>query len=85
MCDTPIIVSKNTGGGENVRKFDAGYLVEYGNKKELIDTINYILDNPTEAKSKTQRGKENIKARLSPEKAIDQYEQLYAKCLGERM
>jgi len=77
LCNTPIIVSKNTGGGENVDRIDAGYLVEYGNKKELSDTIQYVLDNPTEAQEKTQKAKEYIKSNLSLDKGIEKYEKLY--------
>ena len=77
LCGTPIIVSKNTSASENVRKIDAGYLVEYGNKNELKDTIQYVLDNPAEAKSKTQKAKEHIKSSLSLEKGIEKYEELY--------
>ncbi len=84
LCNTPIIVSKNTGSGENVRKIDAGYLVEYGNKNELRDMMQYVLDNPAEAKSKTQRAKEYIKANLSLEKGAEKYEQLYADCIAAR-
>jgi len=81
MCNTPIIVSKNTGGGENVSRIDAGYLVEYGDKKELSDTIEYVLDNPTEAQEKTQRTKEYIKSSLSLENCIEKYEELYREVI----
>lgn len=81
LCNTPIIVSKNTGGGENVSRIDAGYLVEWGNKNELGNTIQYVLDNPAEAQSKTQRAKEYIKANLSWAKGIEEYERLYASCV----
>jgi glycosyltransferase involved in cell wall biosynthesis len=36
LCNTPIIVSKNTGSSENVSRIDAGYLVEFGNKMRVI-------------------------------------------------
>jgi glycosyltransferase involved in cell wall biosynthesis len=57
LCNTPIIVSKNTGSSENVSRIDAGYLVEFGNKKELKNTMQKILDDPTEAMIKTQKAK----------------------------
>jgi len=82
LCNTPIIVSKNTSASENVSKIDAGYLVEYGNTKELSNTIQHILDNPAEAESKTQRAQEYIKANLSLEKEIEKYESLYADCIA---
>ena len=82
LCGTPIIVSSNSGSGENVKKIDAGYLVEYGNKNELRDIIQNILDNPAEAASKTQRAKEYIKSNLSLDKGAEKYEQLYATCIA---
>jgi len=77
LCNTPIIVIKNTGAGEEVSKIDAGYLVEYGNKDELTSTMQYILDNPAEAQSKTQKAKDYIEANLSLAKGIEKYEKLY--------
>ena len=84
LCNTPIIVSKNTSASVNVSKIDAGYLVEYGNTQELRDTIQHILDNPAEAKGKVEKGQEYIKANLSLEKEIEKYESLYANCLAAK-
>jgi glycosyltransferase involved in cell wall biosynthesis len=84
LCNTPIIVSKNTVASENVRKIDAGYLVEYGNTNELNNTIQHILDNPSEATSKINKAKEYIKANLSLEKGVEKYEQLYASCIAQK-
>ena len=84
LCDTPIIVTKNTSASENVKKIDAGYLVEYGNKNELRDAMQYVLDHPTEAKLKTEKAKKYIKANLSLAKGVEKYEQLYADCLAAR-
>ena len=81
LCNTPIIVSSNSGAGEDVGRLDAGYLVKYGNKNELGDMMQYVLDNSVEAKNKTQRAKEYIKANLSLEKGVGKYEWLYADCI----
>lgn len=83
LCNTPIIVSSNSGAGEDVKKIDAGYLVEWGNKKELSDTIQKVLYNSTEAISKTQKAKDYIEANLSMSKRIVEYEELYSKCIEE--
>jgi len=84
LCNTPIIVTRHTGSGENVRKIDAGYLVAYGNNTELRDMIKYILDNPIEAQSKTQKAKKYITVNLSIEKKISEYESLYTSCIEEK-
>jgi glycosyltransferase involved in cell wall biosynthesis len=83
LCNTPIIVSKNTGSSENVSRIDAGYLVEFGNKKELKNTMQKILDVPTEAMVKTQKAKEYIITNLSMEKNVEKYEKVYIDCIKE--
>ena len=83
LCNTPIIVSKNTGAGDDVSKIDAGYLVEYGNRKELKDTIQKVLDNSAEATSKTQRAKHWIITNLSMGKQIEEYEKLYKEVIAD--
>ena len=83
LCNTPILVSKNTGSSENVSRIDAGYLVEFGNKKELKNTMQKILDAPTEAMIKTQKAKEYIIKNLSMEKNVEKYEKVYIDCIKE--
>lgn len=83
LCNTPIIVSSNSGAGEDVKKIDAGYLVEWGNKKELEDAMQKILDDPTEAMVKTQKAKEYIIKNLSMEKNVEKYEKVYIDCIKE--
>ena len=83
LCDTPIIVSKDTGAAEDVSRIDAGYLVEYGNKDELAGTIQGILDNPAEAAGKTQKAKEYIQTDMSLSKRVKDYEDLYMRCIEE--
>ena len=84
LCNTPIIVSSNSGAGEDVRRIDAGYLVEWGNKKELKDAMQKILGAPTEAMVKTQKAKEYIIKNLSMEKNVEKYEKVYMDCIKEK-
>ena len=84
LCNTPIIVSRNSGAGEDVRKIDAGHLVEWGNKKELKEAMQKILDDPTEAMNKTQKAKEYIIKNLSMEKNVEKYENVYMYCINKR-
>jgi len=83
LCNTPIIVSRDTGAGEDVSRMDAGYLVEFGNKDDLRKKIEYVLDNQTEAKDKAEKAKEYIEANLSMARKIEEYENLYASCIEE--
>jgi len=84
LCNTPIIVTKGTGCGEQVAKFDAGYLVEYGNINELKCMIEKVLDDPTEARDKMQRAKQYIITNLSYAKVAEEYEQLYQSIIEQR-
>ncbi len=83
MCNTPIIVTKNTGAAEDVNRMDGGYLVEFGDTGELCNTIQYILNNPSEAATKVQKAKKYITENLSIDKKIEDYEKLYEECVAE--
>jgi len=77
LCDTPVIVTRNTGAGKAIDKFNGGYLVEYGDARELAITIRDIFRNYPEAQAKTARAKEYIRDNLSFDKQIIKYEKLY--------
>jgi glycosyltransferase involved in cell wall biosynthesis len=79
LCDTPIIVSDNSGAGADVRKIDAGYLVEYGNRIALRDIMQQVLTHPDEARAKTQKAKEYIINNLSFSRGVEIYEALYTE------
>ena len=81
LCDTPVIVSKNTGAGEDIREMDAGYLVDHGDVNGMKDAILHIFANLDEVRAKTQRGREYIKKNLSLDAQMDRYEQLYREVI----
>jgi glycosyltransferase involved in cell wall biosynthesis len=83
LCGTPIIVSRDTVASCNVKDIDAGYLVEYGNKEEMVEVLQYVLDNPGEAKVKTRRAAAYIRENLSLEKGAEKYEQLYKEVVRQ--
>ncbi len=84
LCGTPIIITKNTGAAQAVSKIDAGYLVDYGNVAELTRLIQAILQNPAEAKTKTEKARQYIMSNLSWEKGVEEYEKLYESLLTSR-
>jgi len=84
LCGTPIIVSSNSGAGEDVRRIDAGYPVEWGNKMDLVDRIQYVLDNPDQASIKTQKAREYLRGNRSMSSRVREYEELYAACTREK-
>lgn len=76
LCGTPVIVTKDTGAGKEIKDIGGGILVEYGTD-ELTKAIQYILDNKDEAKSKILKAQEYIKTNLSVESQVNKYIELY--------
>jgi len=83
LCATPIVVSDNSGAGEDVRRIDAGYLAAFGDTTDLAAKISYVLDNADEAKVKTLKAREYIKTQMTMSKGIERYEQLYRQVTGQ--
>lgn len=83
LCGTPIIVTGHTGTGEDVKRLDAGYLVEFGNTEELAGLIMKILEDPGEAEGKARVAAKYVRENMSMAERIVDYEKLYAKCIKE--
>jgi glycosyltransferase involved in cell wall biosynthesis len=81
LCGTPIIASAGSGSGEDVTRLDAGYLVNYGDKRQMSRTIQSILDDPIPAREKAHRANEYVRANLSLNKMAEAYEKLYRECI----
>jgi glycosyltransferase involved in cell wall biosynthesis len=77
LCGTPVIVSGGTGSAEDVSTMDAGYLVEYGDKIGMMQTIQMILEDPAAAAEKVNRAREYIVENLAFSSRIADYENLY--------
>jgi glycosyltransferase involved in cell wall biosynthesis len=84
LCNTPIIVTRNTGAGELVAQVDAGYLVDYGDENQLTGLMQHILEDPGEARAKALKARQYIIDNLSWEKLIVQYEELYQSVIKAR-
>jgi len=81
LCGTPVIVSSNSGSGEDVSRMGAGYLVDYGDKDQMVQALQAILDDPAKAKEKVNRAKECIAKNLCFSKKIEDYERLYQESI----
>ena len=84
LCGTPIIVTGHTGAGEDVKRLDAGYLVEFDNKDEIAGLILKVFEDPTEAKTKARQAADYIRRNMSMASRIEDYEKLYTECIEER-
>lgn len=81
MCDTPVLVTDDSGLGQLISKAQAGYTVPYGNIEALTGAICHILSNPCEAKQKTEAGRRFIREHLDWENITLSVEHLYYECL----
>ncbi len=81
LCGTPIIVSRGSGSGEDVSRMDAGYLVNYDDNAQMVETLNAIFNDPAKAREKVRRAQEYIRANLSLDKKVEEYEKLYQQCI----
>ena len=77
LCETPIIVTKDTGAGEDVFKYSAGELISYGDINGLSKLINDMLNNYEIYLEKTRKAKNFIEQNLSMEKCLIEYINLY--------
>jgi len=84
LCGTPIIVSDNSGAGEDVRRMDAGYVVEFDNRQDLEEKIEHVLTHPDEARGKTLAAKAYVETHLSMARSVEKYERLYELCVREK-
>ena len=77
LCKTPIIVTSDTGTGEDVKRLNAGYLVDFDNNVMLDNTIIDILNDYDEAKKLTLSAREYIIENLSMNARVGEYTELY--------
>ena len=84
LCNRPIIVTSHTGAGEDVKRIDAGYLVEFGNKEDLCDKIQFVLNNQDDAIKKAKKAKAYIESNMSMKYRIVEYDILYNACIKEK-
>ena len=84
LCETPIIVSDNSGAGEDARRIDAGYLVEFGDRHELARLIAKTIDDPAEARAKAVKAAAHIRKNMSLASRIADYEELYTRVRAQK-
>jgi len=73
-----------TGGGTNeiVQDLKTGFLIPNNAPEVLAAKLNYLIDNPEEAKEMGQRGKNRIANMFSLSKMTSEYYKLYKKILS---
>jgi glycosyltransferase involved in cell wall biosynthesis len=77
LCGTPIIVTSGTGSGEDVKRLNAGALVNFGDTKKFSETVDDIFNNYELWTAKTLKAKNYIIQNLSFNSRINEYTDLY--------
>ena len=77
LCGTPIVVTSNTGTGEDVERLNAGATVNFDDVEALADTFDEILNNYTQAVSKTLIARQFIIENLSMNARIKEYYEIF--------
>ena len=77
LCETPIVVTGHTGTGEDIKRLNAGYLVDFDDVIGLSDTFSEIFNNYDKAKDKTLRAKRYIEQHLSFNCRVGEYTEIY--------
>lgn len=83
LCETPIIVTEDTGAGEDVKRVDAGETVLFGDVNSLSGKLNDILENYDNAISKTLSAKQYIVTKMSMNARVHEYTDLYKMAIRE--
>jgi len=81
MLGIPIIVARGTGMDEVVRRYDLGFVVEYGNKKQLEDALANIASwDEQKRREFSERARrvyqENFSWDIMEKRLIDLYEKI---------
>ncbi|OVE82413.1 hypothetical protein BVY04_01020 [bacterium M21] len=77
LCGTPCIVTSHTGAGEDVKRLNAGFLVDFDDTKGLADQFHSIFSDYDSAKELTMKAKKHIEDKLSMNARIHEYTALY--------
>jgi glycosyltransferase involved in cell wall biosynthesis len=81
LCETPIVVTRHTGTGEDIKRMNAGYLVDFDDVKGLSDIFTDIFDNYDSAMSITLKAKQYIEQHLSFNYRVGEYTNIYNSCI----
>lgn len=77
MCGTPVIVCDDCGCGEIIRETDCGYLVKFGNVRDLQEKMVFALENSEYNNKLVENGTRYIRYNLAWEKVGESVEYLY--------
>lgn len=80
MCNTPVIVTDNCGCAKYIRESECGYLVKYGDVKDLENKIRLIIESSCKS-CIAEKGKKYIQSKLAYHKIAKELENIYENCV----
>ncbi len=81
LCERPIVVTAHTGTGEDIKRLDAGYLVDFNDIEGLSNVFKFIFNNYDLAIKKTLKAKIYIEKNLSFNSRVGEYTNIYNKSI----
>jgi len=81
MAGTPVVVSRDTGAGQEIAKMDGGLLFENGDASSLAHAIRCTMDDLEATRVRTGKAREYIGMNLSLDRQVEQYEKLYREAV----
>lgn len=84
LCGTPIIVSRNTGCGELMNRYQGASLVDYGDVTGMALGLDEILDNPARSRERSLVARQRILAEMGWERITGQYREMYFEAVKKK-
>jgi len=85
LCETPIVVTRHTGTGEDIKRLNAGSLVDFDDVKGLSNIFTNIFDNYDSAMDKTLQAKQHIEQHLSFNCRVGEYTDIYNSSIENKL
>lgn len=83
LCETPVIVTKESGCGEIISEADVGYLIDYNDFNGLTKAMKKILENSKLAKNKAKNGRIFTLENLNWNRIAEKTERVYSSAITD--
>jgi glycosyltransferase involved in cell wall biosynthesis len=77
MCETPVIVSEDSGMGALISEAGAGFLTKYGDVGQMVDMLDFVLTHSEDAHERAIKGKNWVEQRLNWKVIVGELEKVY--------
>jgi len=81
MCGTPVIVTDDCGCGELIREANCGKLVKYNDIDDLVQSIEFLMNNQMISMGFVENGKKFITNNLTWHTIANKEESVYEDCI----